>query len=50
MKAVLWTDTFQICIMIAGLLAALIQGAVEVGGFQRAWDIAAENDRVNFSE
>ncbi|ESP04002.1 hypothetical protein LOTGIDRAFT_156605 [Lottia gigantea] len=50
MKAVLWTDTFQIIMMGIGLLAALIQGSIEIGGFGRAWEIAEQNERVVFDD
>ena len=50
MKAVLWTDTFQSVMMIVGLMATLIQGCIEMGGFSRAWDIAYQNQRVYFDE
>ncbi|XP_050390983.1 sodium-coupled monocarboxylate transporter 1 isoform X2 [Patella vulgata] len=50
MKAVLWTDTFQTGLMLAGLLAILIQGSIEVGGFAKAWDISAANERILFSD
>ena len=50
MKAVLWTDTIQIMIMFAGLLASLIQGSIVTGGFANAWNIAAQNGRIHFSE
>ncbi|XP_071107016.1 sodium-coupled monocarboxylate transporter 1-like [Haliotis cracherodii] len=50
MKAVLWTDTFQIFMMLAGIAAALIQGCIEIGGFSKAWDIAEKNHRVYFTD
>ncbi|XP_025084658.1 sodium-coupled monocarboxylate transporter 1-like [Pomacea canaliculata] len=50
MKAVLWTDTIQVGLMVAGLLAALIQGCIELGGLSRAWRIATEGGRVDFSD
>lgn len=50
MKAVLWTDTFQVIMMITGVLATLIQGSIEVGGFAKAWEIAKDNERVSFDE
>lgn len=46
----LWTDSFQVIMMIAGVLATLIQGSIEVGGFAKAWEIAVENERVWFTE
>ncbi|ESO83921.1 hypothetical protein LOTGIDRAFT_107937 [Lottia gigantea] len=48
MKAVLWTDSFQTAMMLAGLLAILIQGSIEAGGFAAAWDLNIDRDRVEF--
>ncbi|XP_046352866.2 sodium-coupled monocarboxylate transporter 1-like [Haliotis rufescens] len=50
MKAVLWTDTFQAFVILAGLLAVLIQGSIVMGGFQNAWDIAGNRSRINFHD
>jgi len=50
MKAVLWTDSFQVVMMIIGLMATLIQGCIEMGGLSRAWEIARANERVYFDE
>ncbi|XP_048248390.1 sodium-dependent multivitamin transporter-like [Haliotis rufescens] len=50
MKAVLWTDTIQALVMLAGLLAVLIQGSIVMGGFQNAWDIAGSRARINFHD
>lgn len=50
MKAVLWTDTFQVTMMIAGLLAVLIQGSIEVGGFSKAWEISRASGRIWFTD
>lgn len=50
MKAVLWTDSFQVIMMIVGVLATLIQGSIEVGGFSKAWEIAAAHERVWFTD
>ncbi len=47
MKAVLWTDTFQIIFILAGLLAALIEGTRRAGGAENVWSIAQEKDRVD---
>ncbi|ESO87029.1 hypothetical protein LOTGIDRAFT_107431 [Lottia gigantea] len=48
MKAVLWTDTFQVFMMLTGLIAVLIRGSMLVGGFGKAWEIAANSSRVEF--
>ncbi|XP_071108384.1 sodium-coupled monocarboxylate transporter 1-like [Haliotis cracherodii] len=50
MKAVLWTDTFQAAVIVAGLLAVLIQGSIVMGGFKNAWDIAVNGSRINFQD
>ncbi|XP_071479181.1 sodium-coupled monocarboxylate transporter 2-like [Diadema antillarum] len=47
MKAVLWTDTFQISLMMIGFLAAIIQGSINIGGIEKAWQIAKEHERMN---
>ncbi|XP_067672712.1 sodium-coupled monocarboxylate transporter 1-like [Haliotis asinina] len=50
MKAVVWTDSFQAVVIIAGLLAVLIQGSINLGGFGNAWEIAANRSRINFHD
>ncbi|XP_059152872.1 sodium-coupled monocarboxylate transporter 1-like isoform X3 [Physella acuta] len=50
MKAVLWTDTFQAGVIIAGLLAVLIKGSMVEGGFDKAWEIANLHGRIVFDE
>lgn len=44
----LWTDVFQVCIMVAGLLAVIIQGSIKLGGLREAWKIAESRDRIDF--
>ncbi len=48
MKAVLWADTLQFVIMVAGLIGIIIQGTLRVGGIQKMWKIAEEGGRLNF--
>ena len=48
MKAVLWADTLQCVIMVAGQLAVVIQGCARVGGIAHVWDIAEKGGRLNF--
>ena len=48
MKAVMWTDTFQMCIMFAGLIAVLVQGSIDEGGFANMWQYLADGERVEF--
>ncbi|XP_041471260.1 sodium-coupled monocarboxylate transporter 2-like [Lytechinus variegatus] len=48
MKAVLWTDVFQMTLMVVGFIAVIIQGALRVGGIDNAWQIASSvDDRMN---
>ena len=48
MKAVMWTDVFQIFIMFAGLIAILIKGSAELGGFDNVWKYMKDGERVQF--
>ncbi|KAI8519109.1 Sodium-coupled monocarboxylate transporter 1 [Branchiostoma belcheri] len=48
MKAVMWTDTFQVCVMVAGFLAVIIQGTLVVGGWSNVWEIARQGQRLEF--
>ncbi|XP_059145999.1 sodium-dependent multivitamin transporter-like [Physella acuta] len=48
MKAVIWTDVFQSVIMLAGILAIVIQGTLKVGGMSRVWEINEEWGRIKF--
>ncbi|XP_060576696.1 sodium-coupled monocarboxylate transporter 2-like [Ruditapes philippinarum] len=50
LKTVLWTDSLQFSIMIAGLLAVLIEGSKATGGFSNAWDIANDHGRIKFDD
>ncbi|XP_051890725.1 sodium-coupled monocarboxylate transporter 1 [Pristis pectinata] len=48
LKAVVWTDVFQMLIMISGFLAVIIRGSVVQGGFERIWNISYHGGRLNF--
>lgn len=48
MKAVVWTDSFQMVVMFAGMLTLLISGCIKLGGIDVAWDVAYQNDRIKF--
>ncbi|XP_071091565.1 sodium-coupled monocarboxylate transporter 1-like [Haliotis cracherodii] len=49
-KAVIWTDVFQMCIITAGLLALMIQGAMSVGGWQVVLDRVREGGKLPYFE
>ncbi len=46
MKAVLWADTLQAVIMVAGLIAMLIRGCAKLGGIEEVFRIAEEHGRL----
>lgn len=46
LKAVLWTDTFQIGVMFAGLFAIVIKGMSDAGGLSDAWGHFENSGRV----
>ncbi|XP_070179821.1 sodium-coupled monocarboxylate transporter 2-like [Littorina saxatilis] len=50
MKAVLWTDCFQVGMMLAGYMAVLIQGSIKLGGFSKGWEAMENSGRVLFAE
>lgn len=50
MKAVIWTDVFQIVVMLSGFIAVLIQGTILAGGPARVLEIANNGSRINFNE
>ncbi|XP_045132081.1 sodium-coupled monocarboxylate transporter 1-like isoform X3 [Portunus trituberculatus] len=47
-KAVVYADTLQAVVMIVGVLAIVIQGAVNMGGIENVLDIAYHGDRLEF--
>lgn len=50
MKAVIWTDVFQTCVMLLGFLAIYIYGTILVGGPGKVLEIANNGSRINFDE
>ena len=49
-SAVIWTDTFQVFVMFAGLLTIIIKGSIQVGGIDVVWARAVEGERIDFFE
>ncbi|XP_044535087.1 sodium-coupled monocarboxylate transporter 1-like [Gracilinanus agilis] len=47
-KAVIWTDVFQVGIMVAGLLSVIIQGAEIQGGISNILNDSYHGGRLNF--
>jgi SSS family transporter len=50
MKAVIWTDVLQSVVILVGLLAAIIQGLIVLGGFKRTFSIASQGGRIKFDK
>ncbi|RUS90059.1 hypothetical protein EGW08_002172 [Elysia chlorotica] len=48
LKAVIWTDVFQSCVMMSMVFVILIKGTISVGGPKQVWDIAQSSGRMNF--
>ncbi|XP_060064282.1 sodium-coupled monocarboxylate transporter 1-like [Ylistrum balloti] len=48
LRAVVWTDTFQTFVVMAGLIAIIVVGSREVGGLDRVWQIAEHGGRIHF--
>ncbi|KAA8589463.1 hypothetical protein FQN60_012828 [Etheostoma spectabile] len=49
-KAVIWTDVFQIVVMLSGFVAIFIHGTVLVGGPAVVLEIAKNGSRINFND
>nr|XP_057928360.1 sodium/iodide cotransporter isoform X2 [Doryrhamphus excisus] len=49
-KAVIWTDVFQIIVMLSGFVAIFIHGTVLVGGPAMVLEIANNGSRINFND
>ena len=44
----LWTDTVQVVIMFGAILAVIIKGSIDVGGFDVVWQTALNGGRIEF--
>ena len=50
MKAVIWTDTFQIFIMLAGFLVIIIKGSADANGFRNLFENYVDSNRTRFTD
>ena len=50
LKAVVWTDTFQISIMLSGFIAIIIKGSLDYGGFSNISQSYREGGRYVYDE
>ncbi|XP_016061615.1 PREDICTED: sodium-coupled monocarboxylate transporter 2 [Miniopterus natalensis] len=47
LKAVVWTDAFQMVVMVVGFLTVLIQGSAQAGGFHKVLEQSTNGSRLN---
>ncbi|NWR57304.1 SC5AC protein, partial [Bucorvus abyssinicus] len=47
LKAVVWTDAFQMIVMVVGFVTVLVQGTTLNGGSIKIWENAYEGSRLN---
>ena len=50
LKAVVWTDAFQMVVMIVGFLTVLIQGSARAGGLSNVLEHSANGSRLKLFE
>ncbi|CAG0884270.1 unnamed protein product [Cyprideis torosa] len=48
LRAVVWTDAFQVGVMLLGVVTIIVYGVIDVGGLSEVWRIAGENHRATF--
>jgi Na+/proline symporter len=47
-KAVVWSDVFLFCIIMASLIMVLVRGTMADGGFSVIWENARNSTRLEF--
>lgn len=50
LRAVIWTDTVQLLLMLGAIFAIIVLGLSDVGGFWEVWRIAERGERLVFFE
>jgi solute carrier family 5 (sodium-coupled monocarboxylate transporter), member 8/12 len=48
MKAVVWTDTFQVLVLYSSMVAILVKGTFDLGGVGVVWERNAAMNRTDF--
>ncbi|XP_037044539.1 sodium-coupled monocarboxylate transporter 1-like [Bradysia coprophila] len=49
-KAVVWTDSVQLILMLFSMIVIIIKGTIDVSGLQTVWDRNLHGDRINLPE
>ena len=47
MKAVLWTNAFQMMVLFGCLITLIVKGSIDAGGLNTVWRTADEGGRLN---
>lgn len=50
LKAIVWSDAFQMVVIVAGFLIVLVQGTHKSGGISAVWETAQAGQRLNVLE
>ncbi|KAM5138678.1 sodium-coupled monocarboxylate transporter 2 [Mantella aurantiaca] len=50
LKAVVWTDAFQMIVMVVGFLSVLIEGTIQNGGPSEIWQKAMNGSRLDIAD
>ena len=50
MKALMWIDVFQIMMMLIGLIASLVKGAIDNGGVENVLETCWKGQRLELFE
>ncbi|XP_063800401.1 sodium-coupled monocarboxylate transporter 2 [Pseudophryne corroboree] len=50
LKAVVWTDAFQMVVMVVGFLSVLIEGTIQNGGPSKIWQTAINGSRLDIAD
>jgi Na+/proline symporter len=50
MKALMWIDVFQIMMMLIGLIASLVKGAMDNGGVEHVLETCWKGNRLELLE
>ena len=50
LKAVVWTDVFQMIVVYAGLIVMMVRGAQLFGGLDEIWAAAVNGSRINLDQ
>ncbi|KAM4018369.1 sodium-coupled monocarboxylate transporter 2 isoform 2-T2 [Anomaloglossus baeobatrachus] len=50
LKAVVWTDAFQMVVMVVGFLSVLIEGTIQNGGPSNVWQTAINGSRMDIAD